>query len=296
MSTDKNMDQEYLDYTLQYNPPMDLVAAEKNLKEAKQILNRMGIVFLLGSGICLGATRDGAFIPWDDDVDLVSVIGFNKSTEDSADKVAAAFRKKGYFVGGLDGNHSKTRMTVKNEVRLSIEFLRIVDDQIHAYPGIWFPSNMFTEPKEIDFLGDKFLVPNPPEEYLRLKYGENWTTPRKAGEYEKDVVEKIEEVKVVGTPCVMRVLNRNGGPVNDAEIVLVGGGRSRTDMEGYAEVTLPGPDWYALVIRYPGHEQVLYMESLEPGRRYVYRSDSAAKMAANASGEVGTLGNLLSQE
>ena len=296
MSTDKNMDQEYLDYTLQYNPPMDLVAAEKNLKEAKQILNRMGIVFLLGSGICLGATRDGAFIPWDDDVDLVSVIGFNKSTEDSADKVATAFRKKGYFVGGLDGNHSKTRMTVKNEVRLSIEFLRIVDDQIHAYPGIWFPSSMFTEPKEIDFLGEKFLVPNPPEEYLRLKYGENWITPRKAGEYEKDVVEKIEDVKIVGTPCVMRVLNRNGGPVNDAEIVLVGGGRSRTDMEGYAEVILPGPDWYALVIRYPGHEQVLYMESLEPGRRYVYRSDSASKMAANASGDVGTLGNLLSQE
>ena len=109
-------------------------------------------------------------------------------------------------------------------------------------------------------------------------------------------MEKIEEVKVDGSPCVMRVLNRNGGAVNDAEIILVGGGRSRTDMEGYAEVILPGPDWYALMIRYPGHEQVLYMESLEPGRRYVYRSDSASKMAENASGEIGTLGNLLSQE
>ena len=296
MATGKKSNQEDLDYTLQYNPPMDLAVAERNLKEAKQILNDMGIVFLLGSGICLGATRDGAFIPWDDDVDLVSVIGINNSTEDSADIVAKAFRKKGYFVGGLDGNYSKTRMTVKENVRLSIEFLRITDDQIHAYPGIWFPSNMFTDPKEIDFLGEKFLVPNPPEQYLELKYGENWKIPRKAGEYEKDVVEKIEEVKVDGSPCVIRVLSRNGGAVNDAEIILVGGGRSRTDMEGYAEVILPGPDWYALMIRYPGHEQVLYMESLEPGRRYVYRSDSASKMAENHSGEVGTLGNLLSQE
>ena len=67
----------------------------------------------------------------------------------------------------------------------------------------------------------------------------------------------------------------------------------RTDKDGYAEVALAGPDWYAIVVRYPGHEQVLYMESLEPNKVYVYRSDAASNAANNVSGEVGTLGDLL---
>jgi len=296
MSTQNEMNQDSLDYTLRYNPPMDLIAAERNLKEAKQILNQMGIVFLLGSGSCLGAIRDGGFIQWDDDIDLVSVVGYNNSTDDSADIVAEAFRKKGYFVGGIDGNHSKTRMTVKDDVRLSIEFLRITDDHLYIYPGVRFPSSMFTEPKEIDFMGEKFLVPNPPEEYLRIKYGEKWMIPQKSGEYEKSVVEKIPEVILTGTPCKIRVIDSNAGPVHDAEVVLVGGGRSRTDKDGYAKVALAGPDWYAIVVRYPGHEQVLYMESLEPNKVYIYRSDAASNAANSISGEVGTLGDLLVPE
>ena len=50
------------------------------------------------------------------------------------------------------------------------------------------PATLFTHPREIEFLGEKFFVPNPPEEYLRLKYGAQWMVPRKAGEYEEDVV------------------------------------------------------------------------------------------------------------
>lgn len=293
MTSGNEAGQAFLDYTLKYNPPMDLAVAERNLKEAKQILNQLGVVFLLGSGICLGATRDNAFIPWDDDVDLVSVIGMNGSTEDSADIITKAFTAKGYFVDGIDGIHSKTRMTIKDNVRLSVEFLRIADEHVYAYPGIKLPSILFTNPKEINFLGEKFLVPNPPEEYLRLKYGEHWMVPKKAGAYEKDVVEKIPEVNLVGRPCRLRVLGDKGEPIQNAEVVLVAGGRSQTNEQGYAEIILPGRDWYALVIRYPGHEQVLYMEQLEPDKTYVYRSDAASNAVKSVSGETGTLGNIL---
>jgi hypothetical protein len=145
-------------------------------------------------------------------------------------------------------------------------------------------------------LGERFLVPNPPEEYLRLKYGPEWMVPKKAGAYEKDVVEKIPDRNQVGRPSSLRVLDDEGKPVSGAEVVLVGGGRSRTDESGYAEIILSRADWYALVIRYQGHEQVLYMEQLEPDRSYVYRADSALKAVGNSSGAVGTLGNLLSPE
>ena len=79
-----------------------------------------------------------------------------------------------------------------------------------------------------------------------------------------------------------------------AEVVLVGGGRFMTNEEGYAEVILQAHDWYALVIRYPGHEQVLYMEEMEPDKSYIYRADSVLEAAKGASGEIGTLGNVLS--
>lgn len=296
MTLGSGADQAALEYTLKYNPPMDHGVGERNLKEAKQILDGLGVVFLLGSGTCLGATRDGAFIPWDDDIDLVAVVGVNGLTEESADIVAAAFRDRGYFVGEIDGAHSKTMMTIKDHARLSVECLRIVDDHIYAYPEIRLPAGMFTQPKEIGFLGERFLVPNPPEEYLRLKYGAEWMTPKKAGAYEKDVVEKIPDADLGGRPSRIRVLDAAGRPVPGAEVVLVGGRRSNTDGQGYAEVILPGRDWYALVISYPGHEQVLYMEELAPDRTYVYRADTASSAASPAAGAIGTLGNILSPE
>lgn len=287
---------EYLHYTLDFNPPMDLDIAERNLKEARQILNRLNIVFLMGSGSCLGATRNGAFMPWDDDIDLVTVLGVNGLTEDAVDIVVDAFEQQGYVIESIDGNHSKTLMTMKDGVRLSVEFLRIEDDNVYAYPGIKIPAAMFVNPKEIIFLDEKFFVPNPPEEYLRIKYGEEWMIPKRAGQYEKDVVQKIEPVALTGEPCTLRVLNDEDAPVHNATVVLVGGGISYTDEKGYADVILPKSDWYALTINFPGHENVLYMESLEPGQTYVYKTDAIAKATEAADGDVGTLGNLLSIE
>lgn len=296
MDLGSGSDQATLEYSNKYNPPIDVAVAENNLKEAKQIMDHLGVVFLFGSGTCLGATRDNALIPWDDDIDLVSVVGINGLTEESMAAVASAFRDRGYFTRELGGTRSRTLQTMKDYVRLSWECLRIIDDSIYVYPGVRIPANMITQPREIEFLGEKFLVPNPPEEYLHLKYGAEWMVPKKAGVFEKDVVENIPDAGRDGRPSRIRVLDHEGKPVPEAEVVLVGGGRSRTDQRGYAEIILPGPDWYALIIRYPGHEQVLYEEEIEPEQTYVYRADSASTAASRASGAIGTLGNLLSPE
>ena len=278
-------DKATMEYTLKYNPPMDLTVAKTNLKEIKQVLEQLGVVFLLGSGTCLGATRDKALMPWDDDIDLLSVLGVNGLTEAKVDAVADALREKGYFIREFAMANSKAFATVKNYVRISLECVRIVNDSIYLFPGGFkIPASMFTQPKEIEFLGEQFLVPNPPEDYLRLKYGEEWMVPKKSGEYEIDVVGKIPDAGLVGRPLSIRVLDHEGSPVPEAEVVLVGGGRSRTDQGGYAQLLLPGPDWCSLIIRYPGHEQVLYMEEIEPGQTYVYRADAASKTASGVSG------------
>ncbi len=80
-----------------FAPPADPVEAANLLKEARQIVEGLGITFFLRQGTCLGAVRDNAIIPWDDDVDIGGVIGLHGLTEESVYRVADAFRAKGYY-------------------------------------------------------------------------------------------------------------------------------------------------------------------------------------------------------
>ena len=172
MNKGNGSDEEALAFTLKYNPPIDLVAAEKALKEAKTILDQLGIVFLLSSGTCLGPVRGNAFIPWDDDIDLIAVIGINGLTWKSVGTAIATFRENGYFVYESNGTNSRSFSMMKDYVRTGWDCYHINDESVWVYPRTQIPAKLFTEPKEIEFVNEKFLVPNPPEEYLRRNYGE----------------------------------------------------------------------------------------------------------------------------
>ncbi len=78
--------------------PMDMTTAETLLKEAKQILDQLGLVFFLRHGTCLGAVRDNAFIEWDDDLDIGSVIGLHGLTEELVRSAADVFKEHGFDV------------------------------------------------------------------------------------------------------------------------------------------------------------------------------------------------------
>ena len=115
---------------------------------------------------------------------------------------------------------------------------RIIDDSIYQWPVIKIPVSLHVNLKPIKFLGETFMVPNPPEEYFRLKYGPNWMTPREAGGYEQEVLDLMEEVLYTGDDdsrgvlllsnkhdpknhnSSVRVVDFDGHPITQASVSL----------------------------------------------------------------------------
>lgn len=266
--------------------PMDPVAASERLKDIKRILDQLGAVFFIASGTCLGAIREGGFIPWDDEMDMGSVIGLNGLDEETVNRGITAFEENGYYVHVDRSSRHIGVHVVKESIRADWTCHRIIGDSVFQYPGVRTPLELFTQLKEIDFIGEKFLVPNPPEEYLETKYGSNWATPKGPG-FEEEVVGKIPEGDILTLPqklskfialrlapwraSRLTVLDENDSPVSGAEVTLIGIGRSKTNSQGSARIYIPEKYDYAVNIKYDGHEELLYTEELIPGRRYVYR-------------------------
>ena len=276
-----------IDQLMKTIPPMDATVAAELLREAKEVFDELGVVFFLRQGTCLGAVRDGAFIPWDDDIDLGSIYGMHGLTKRSVASVADAFRARGFHVEAATSSGEAWLGIMKRHIRIDWFCYRVRKGRIVHFPNVSIPVEVFARLQEVDFVGERFLVPSPPEEYLRCKYGPNWATPKRIG-YEKDVVDNLPAeqpawprrlqrflaARLAGRTAVLQVFGEHGEPVADGEVAIAGLGRSRTDENGCARCYVPREDVYALVVRAGGREEVLYEEQLAPGRKYVYRPDA----------------------
>ncbi len=164
---------------------MSFVRANQYLQDLKSVFDKAGIRFFLFCGTLVGAIRDHDF-PWlDDDVDVGVFF-------EDADKLMAteqAFKDLGYYVcfgPNVDGRRiygyiakKGSREKVDFYVLFSFGgercFYRFVrDGKVHYIP---YPQKYFDSLKEIEFKGAKYLVPNPPEEFLTYLWG-NWKVPR----------------------------------------------------------------------------------------------------------------------
>ncbi len=267
---------------------IDVDGATRALKEASHIWEGFGVTFFLMSGTCLGAIRENGIIPWDDDVDIGSVEGLHGFSERRMDEVVAAFRSNGFLTKLYRSGPNLFLPLVKYSAKVSWSGFPVIDGHIEQYPSIFTPVSLFTDLKEISFLGERFYVPNPPEEYLRLKYGEEWRLPKKAGAYERDVVNLViadwAPNDEAGEPrdqlagdipreqtCRIKVLDESGNPAEGAEVIIIGLGNRRTDENGSADFHVPQADYYPVVIRYGDRERIDYFPRIAPGDECVYR-------------------------
>lgn len=279
-------DEKAYEKTIKDPTPMDPTKAAERLKEVKHIFDREGVVFWLGSGTCLGAIRENRFIPWDDEMDTASVIGMHGLNENTVHRMAQVFTSQGFSARLRPNKRWISCALVRDGLRTDWTVHRLIKGQAIEFPGVELPVETFEHLKEIEFVGEWFRVPNPPEVYLEAKYGPDWRTPKGPG-FEADVVANVQDGSSISgirklrhfftthlTPWRMgyvRVFDREGLPVSGAEVHLAGVGTSVSNTEGYARIYVPDTAYFALTVSFANHKEVLYEEALTPGQSYVYR-------------------------
>jgi len=280
-------EEQLLDKWLASEEAINIENTTKALKEVKEILDGLGITFFLMSGTCLGAIRENGLIPWDDDVDIGSVFSHHGCEEESLEAMVTTFRNKGFLTKLLRNGPHAFLPFIKYSAKISWTGFYIIDGKIEQYPSINMPASFFTDLKEIDFLGEKFYVPNPPEEYLRLKYGNEWRIPKKHGVYEADIINQIvadwatkqaagpENLSGKTIPddqtFKIKVLDGYGKSINGADVIIIGLGSCKTDENGYAKFYLSQGDFYPVIIRYAKYEKIDYWPWINRGEEYIYK-------------------------
>jgi len=290
-------DEAELDRVLGSLDPIDVVTAERLLKEVKQVMDQAAVPFFLRQGTCLGAIRDNALISWDDDIDVASVFGLHVFSEETVVSVARTLRERGFILKVERNDHCLCVAMAKESIRIEWSCYWVIDDAVFMYPGMRIPVHLLTDLKEIDFLGEKFLVPNPPEDYLEAKYGPEWHVPKPAGAYEEDILDLIPDAPAPGRSgrlkqflarylqwwraARVQVFDQQGRPVSGARISVAGIGISRANRQGIVRLYIPRVDYYALVVTFDDHRGVLYMEKVGPGQSYLYRQGEEHLLAVN---------------
>ena len=215
------------------------------------------------------------------------MFGLHVVSEEAVVSVARTLRERGFILKIVRNDHYLWVAMAKESIRIDWACYWVIDDAVFMYPGIRIPVHLLSDLKEIDFLGEKFLVPNPPEDYLEAKYGPEWHVPKPTGAYEEDVLELIPDTPAPARSGRLRqflarylqwwraarvqVLDQQGQLVSGAQILVVGIGVSRASKQGITRLYIPRVDYYALVVTFDNHRDVLYMEKVSPGQNYLYR-------------------------
>lgn len=176
---------------------MDIELANRTLLRAKKIFDECGAPLILAQGILLGAVRENRILPWDGDIDLYLL---SSVPYDNIIRAIQKIRDSGF--GFWESYHIPTGKIIhwsfaasKNEVAICFKILHPAKNpDFICETGIYLggrrptitllPARLFFPPAKIQFLGQTFLAPNPPEEFLVGEYND-WKTPVKNGSWMK---------------------------------------------------------------------------------------------------------------
>jgi len=153
---------------------MNKNAALGILKEAKEILDTLGVKFFLSNGTALGYHRNGDFISHDQDIDLGVFI------DDWDPNIIEAFVGAGYEAQASGSIDSGLEYSFRKGEKVDIFFYYRDEDWWH---GIYFGDKSAKyiykpfELEEVVFSGLRVLCPT--KDYLNNEFGYDWIHPVK---------------------------------------------------------------------------------------------------------------------
>jgi phosphorylcholine metabolism protein LicD len=160
------------------------------LADVNNIFRDNGLHFWIDYGSLLGIVRHRKIIPWDKDVDF----GIFAKDLDHLASLQPKLKEKGYdFIktGGCDyfGNEAvlpRIYFSKTNRLYCDIYLWEYTPDgqfcHMIAHPfsdGSFHlcPKHFYENIQSYKLLGINFMVPDKREEYLALRYGDNWRIP-----------------------------------------------------------------------------------------------------------------------
>ena len=157
--------------------PLDQDVCRDNLFAFDDAMRSLGLTFWLSEGTALGCVRDGAIIPWDDDVDVgMSCHDLKKFTREGVPKlIEEGFTLSLVYNGGTFFGF--LRNGEKLDVDFACEGKRCQACRTsHAMCDTCDSVVHYTQTtRPVNFLGRDFLVPG--DNYFEYLYGPHWKTP-----------------------------------------------------------------------------------------------------------------------
>ena len=149
--------------------------AEVLLTEINEVANRLQVPFFLVYGTALGAYRDKTFIAYDCDIDIGIM---QKDRENLLRLLKELVLEKNYKVYKISHLQECIGLIKDN---IPVEFSIFVEyGDYYTFNKVKFdriPKKFFMEFEEISFLGQRYKVLSPIEEYLQYQYGKDWRMP-----------------------------------------------------------------------------------------------------------------------
>jgi len=136
--------------------------------------------FWVSAGTCIGLFRDGDFVIGDTDVD-VAMIAWDGWERD----IVSWLELEGFKVYGTYSSPTESLPTqvafIKDGVIFDTYSHYLDGDDYISYGAagkVVMPRSIYDNLLMIDTKYGPLPFPNPPEEYLRIRYGEDWKTPQ----------------------------------------------------------------------------------------------------------------------
>jgi len=166
----------------------DLDKSHNAFLKGIESLSSINQTFYISAGTALGAVRDKAFIPHDQDIDVEILTSYENPVDDQ--RIIKSFEDNGFIlVRTMHDKNFPQQLAFINNDDVIFDIWFVYQDAEEGFGVTYtdlgklktpnkFIKNMKKGIWEIDGRIYNIILPNDPSEYCEMRYGSDWRTPK----------------------------------------------------------------------------------------------------------------------